>query len=165
MLAHLLAFGVFAAEVVLPPGHGEAIAGAEHTTAPLKAPGGSGSASIPLGATFWASPMDPADRKPYAIDWSKVLEADEQVDELVHVTMSEDGAMVGVQIDTSEDRTPIIDAGGKKVQVWFLCLPEFQDDPAFSGAGVNIAVTCQIRTDAEPYRQIERTSVLTVRQQ
>jgi len=109
--------------------------------------------------------MEPADRAPYAFDWSKIIGLDEKISEITRVTMSAAGAAVGVAIDNSTGRRPIISDNGKAIQLWFLCLDAFQDNPVFSGNGVNITVTCRVRTDADPYKQFERTAVLILRQQ
>jgi len=166
MLAHLIALGVLTVPTQPPADVGSVIAGTQRTVSPLQVPSSAAVGdNVPLGAYRWPAPMEPADRAPYAFDWSKILGTDEKIAEITRVTMSAAGAAVGVEIDSSTGRRPIISENGKAIQLWFLCLDAFQDNPVFGGNGVNITVTCRVRTDASPYKQFERTAVLTVRQQ
>jgi hypothetical protein len=112
----------------------------------------------------WASTFDPADRAPYAIDWSQMLDQGEKIDEILMLTMSASGASVGVEFDSTEGREPIIGTDGKTIQFWFLCNPAFQRNVIFTGAGVQVSLSALIRTDADPYKEFERTAVLTVKQ-
>jgi hypothetical protein len=145
---------------------GAIIASADRTLAVSPIPSGtSGSASLPLAASVWAAPFDPADRAPYAIDWTKLLAVGETIVQIDRITMSAEGASLGLQVDTSATRTPIISTDGKKTQVWFLCTAGFQSNAAFAGGGVQVGLSVLIRTSADPYKQFERTGVLIVRQQ
>ena len=90
---------------------------------------------------------------------------DETIAEIVRLTVSATGAAVGVEIDDGGERLPIIDTEGKKIQMWFLVDDGFQANAAFAGAGVAVGIAALIRTDAEPYKEFERTAILTVRQQ
>jgi hypothetical protein len=127
--------------------------------------GASASSTLPQSAPVWAAPFDPADRAPYAIDWTKLLAAGETIIQIDRIAMSAEGASLGVQVDTAVARTPLISSDGKKTQVWFVCAPGFQTNAAFAGAGVQVGLSVLIRTSADPYKQYERTGVLIVRQQ
>lgn len=145
---------------------GDILATAERTVTPAPVPTGNGSSvDLSLTAYPWAAPFDPADRTPYAIDWSLLLEAAETIEQIDRIRMSPEGAALGIQVDSSVGRSPVISTDGKKTQVWFLCDPAFQSDPLFSGAGVQVGLSVLTRTNADPYKQFERTAVLTVRQQ
>lgn len=119
---------------------------------------------MPSSAYRWTAIFDPSDRTPFAIDWSGLLLSDEKVAAIQKITMSAAGAAVGIEIDTSTGRTPIIATDGKKTQCWFLCAPAFQSDPAFQNGGVQIGLSVLVRTDANPFREYERTGVLQVEQ-
>jgi hypothetical protein len=145
---------------------GEILAGAERTIVPAPVPAGTvNAAGLPQSAYGWAAPFDPADRAPYAIDWSKLLAADEGIAQIDRIVMSPQGASLGLKVDSDPPRSPVISTDGKKTQLWFVCDPAFQNDPAFAGAGVQIGVAVLIRSAADPYKLFERTGVLTVRQQ
>jgi hypothetical protein len=109
--------------------------------------------------------MDPADRFPHAFKFTQFLADAEKITSIERLTMSAAGASLGVQIDQSAGRAPIISDDGKAIQLWFLVADEFQGHPAFTGNGVEITVAALVRTDADPFHQLERTAVLTVRQQ
>lgn len=165
MLTVLLCLGIIGAA---PPdaGTGDIIAIAERTVAPVTVPSvGTSAAPIPLNAYQWRSPFDPADRAPYALDWKALLATDEKIASIVRLTMSASGAAIGIRIDDTAGRAPIIATDGKATQLWFRVEPEFQENTAFAGAGVQVAVAVLVRTDATPYKDFERTAVLTVRQQ
>jgi hypothetical protein len=145
---------------------GEIIASADRMLAVEAVPsGGLNVVALPLQAAAWAAPFDPSDRAPYAIDWSDLLADGEAIEQIDKITMSAQGASVGVKVDTDDDRTPIISEDGTKTQLWFVCDAAFQQNAAFAGAGVQVGVSLLIRTDADPYKQFERTGVVTVRQQ
>lgn len=120
---------------------------------------------VAAGPPGWQAAFDPSDRAPYAMDWTAMLEIGETIVDIVSLTMSASGASVGVQIDASTGRSPVIGPDGNMIQFWFLCDPLFQHDPAFLGAGVAVSISALIRTSATPFKEFERTAVLTVRQQ
>jgi hypothetical protein len=164
ILTHFIALGLVGS---LPPAQVNTItAVAERTVTPARIPvGTAGTAEIPVGASRFAAPMDPADRFPHAFAFGQFLGENEKIVSIERLTMSAAGASLGVQIDQSTSRAPIIGTDGKAIQLWFFCTEEFQAHPAFSGNGVQIAVSALVRTDAVPFHQLERTAVLTVRQQ
>ena len=122
-------------------------------------------AALPLYASAWTAPFDPADRAPYAIDWSRLLAEGETIAQIDRIVMSAQGASLGISVDIDPPRSPVISTDGTKTQIWFLCDAAKQNDAAFSGEGVQIGLSVLIRTSASPYKQFERTGVLTVRQQ
>lgn len=147
---------------------GPITASADRTIKPMPVPAGSGSStdpSVPTTADRWRAPFDPSDRAPFAIDWSGLLNSGEMIASIQKITMSAAGAALGVEIDTSTGRAPIIDeAGGKITQCWFLVDPAFQADPAFQNGGVQIGLSVLVRTDSDPFKEYERTGVLQVEQ-
>lgn len=162
MLAFLLAIGVIGPEI--DAGTGPIIAVADRTVTMVVVGSNSPSAAqLPLGAYRWPSPFDPSDRAPYAMKWNAMLAADETVADIVQLTMSAAGAALGLEIDGTPGRAPIIATDGKAIQLWFRCTDP--ENPAFAGEGVSIGIAALIRTSADPFKQYERTAVLTVRQQ
>lgn len=159
--------GSGAGAVTDPPitAKGDIIATADRTVTPTPIPSGSGTVSGVTTAYPWAAPFDPADRTAFAIDWTRLLEAEETIAQIDDIRMSAEGASLGIQVDAAAGRAPIISTDGKMTQVWFLCDPAFQSDAAFLGAGVKVGLSVLIRTDSDPYKQFERTAVLTVREQ
>lgn len=145
---------------------GEIVASSERTLAVQPVPAGSVSTlTLPLNSENWSAPFDPSDRAPFAINWSALLAEGEKIAQIDKITMSAQGVSLGVKIDTDAGRTPIISTDRTKTQFWFRCDTAFQSNAAFSGSGVQIGIAALIRTDANPYKQFERTGVLTVRQQ
>ena len=164
MLTHLILLGMFNTEI--EAGTGEVIATTERTVTIAKTPNATSRAStLPLGSYPWTAHLDPSDRAPFAIDFTGLLDTGETIAEIVRLTVSATGASVGVEIDDSTDRIPIIDTDGKKIQMWFLVDEAFQANAAFAAAGVQVGIAALIRTNGDPYKDFERTAVLTVRQQ
>lgn len=121
--------------------------------------------TIPLGATEWEQPFDPADHAPYAADFSEMLGDNERIARILRIRSSATAAALGIKIDDDPDYAPIIDQEeGKKVQVWPVVDPDLEDSDPFLAAGVRIPVATQIETDSTPPKRFERTSVLKVRQ-
>jgi hypothetical protein len=145
---------------------GEIIATAQRTVFFQPIPGGAGAgASLPLNAPNWTAPFDPADRTPFAMDWSQLLDDGETILQIDQITMSAEGALLGVQVDNSAGRSPIISVDHTRTQIWFLCDEAFQANAAFAGAGAQIGLSMLVRTSATPFKLYERTAILTVRQQ
>ena len=160
----LLLLGVLGGEVDV--GTGPIIAQPASTVAALSVPAaGAVGNDIPLGAYQWARPLDPADRAPYAFSFAQLLAPGEEIADIVRLTMSAAGAALGLEIDTSPGRIPIIGEDGNAVQVWFRVDEAFQENAAFTGAGVRIPIAFLVETNSSPFKRYERTAVLTVRQQ
>ena len=119
----------------------------------------------PLGVATWARPFDPGDHRPYAIDFTTQLRDGEEIAAMEEIEMSAAGALLGVGIDTATGYSPIIGDDGKMVQVYFAVEPEFWDELSFAASGLRLPVTFRVRTDGTPYDTIERSALLTVRQQ
>ncbi|MDX3884035.1 hypothetical protein [Edaphosphingomonas haloaromaticamans] len=118
---------------------------------------------IPLGAVAWQQPFDPADHLPFGISFTELLASDESIVAIERIGLSSAGAALGVIIDQSADRSPIIDeAGGRRIQLWFSVDPGFQASPTFDAAGVKVPVTCRVLTSKG--LRFERTAILSVRQ-
>ncbi|TXI87769.1 MAG: hypothetical protein E6Q40_04540 [Cupriavidus sp.] len=144
---------------------GEILAGPDRTIVPTTVPSGSSRLTESASAYAWAAIFDPADRAPYAFDWSDLLDDGEQIASIQDIRMSAAGAALGVEIDISSGRSPIIEADiGRRTQLWFLVAASFQGNPAFADSGMGVAVTMRVRTDGSPYKEYERTGVLAVRQ-
>ncbi|WP_174291013.1 hypothetical protein [Sphingomonas bacterium] len=162
MIAILLALGLLNP----PAGNvtGPLLAASDQVTAVQKVPvvAAAGNA-IPVGAPVWGRPFDPADRSPYAWDFSPVLAAGSLIAAIERITISAAGAAAGVQIDQQAPRLPVIAADGTHVQVWFLIDPASQTADVFTAAGIQVAVSALIRTTDTPFQEYERTLVLTVR--
>jgi hypothetical protein len=166
MLLHLIAFGIIStAGSIVTPGTGDVSAPAGQTAAARATSAESGiSSGIPTTAFIWAQPLDPSDRNFYAQDWSAIL-GTEKIASIRSITMTALGVSLGVQVDSDSDRIPIIDLGGQKLGLWFKVDDTFKQNPAFSGVGTKVGISVLLRTDATPYKELERTWVLTVAQQ
>lgn len=160
----LLAFGLIATELVMPI---ETVDVPSERTATLAqiGTGGSAGASLPNGAAAWRQALDPADRTPFAFDWSSLLAEGEKIDSIVRLTVSATAVSLGVKVDDTAGRLPALDTAGKTASLWALVDPAFQSNAAFLGTGVPVGIAMLIRTDSSPQRELERTSILTVRQQ
>jgi len=119
---------------------------------------------IPLGASTWSQQFDPSDHAPFAIDFTALLDTGEKIVEMEAITMSAAGALLGISVDDTTGYSPIIDTGGKKVQLWFVVDSGHWSDTSFAGAGVQVPVSVRIATDGTPAKRFERTCVLIVRQ-
>lgn len=167
MLAQLIALGVFTST---PGGGGTGDTGVviatSERTAVLTAVQDSAarSSGIALGAGVWRQQYDPADHTPYALDFSALLDGGENIVEIEAITMNATAALLGVGIDAATGYAPIIDEGGKKVQVWFAIDEASWSLASFDAGGVQLPVTIRVATDAIPPKRYERTGVLPVRQ-
>jgi hypothetical protein len=145
---------------------GDIIASAQRVLAVQPVPAGSSaSLALPLNASVWTAPYDPSDRVPFAIDWSALLAEGETIEQIDKITMSAQGVSLGIRVDSDPGREPIISTDGKRTQIWLRCDAAFQSNAAFAGSGVQVGIAQLIRTDADPYKQYERTAVVNVRQQ
>lgn len=166
MLVDLVAFGMIAVSgSSVDPGTGTVVVPEGAMVLIDDTAAGNSVGGLPIGAFPWARPFDPSDRAPYAFDWSRLLDDGETIAEIVSMTISALGASLGVMVDTDPDRVPVIDGDHKRVGLWFIVAPDSQADPAFSAAGTKVGLSMLIRTTASPYREYERTAILTVRQQ
>ena len=164
MLA-LIAWGIIATATAVGPGTGDVDVPPNYmASAKVNASGGGSGSGIPLLASVWTPPLDPSDRNKYGMDWTSVL-GEETIASIETITMSALGASLGVQVDSDSDRIPIIDTQGQKIQLWFKVDPAFKSNPAFSDPGTRVGISVLIKTNSIPYRELERTWVLTVLQQ
>jgi hypothetical protein len=166
LLATIAPVALLAAGGTASAGTGTVIASAERTIV-LPAVGTTATVvqGLPLGAPIWQVAMDPSDRAPYGIDYSRLLATGEKIASIQQISVSAAAALIGISIDQSSGRAPIIDTAGKKVQIWFLCNPLEQQASIFSGAGIHAGMAVLVRTDSVPYKEFERTIILNVRQQ
>lgn len=118
-----------------------------------------------MAAFAWVPPLDPSDRAPYAFDWSDHLDEGENIATIVAITMSALGASLGVEIDNDAGRQPTLDTAGRRVGFWLKVAPSYQANIAFAGPGVDVELAMLIRTTADPFKELERTATVTVRQQ
>lgn len=163
MIPVLIAAGFFEDEVVAETG--TIIAAAEDTVlVPKLAALTSISNDLPLGALEHQRPLDPSSRRPFAVDLSAFLPADQEIGDIVRITMSAAGAAVGVIVESASPRQPIVDeSGGRKLQYWLSVVNGSQGNAAFSGAGLKVGIAFLIRTNGTIPQDDEHTVVHTVR--
>lgn len=165
MLMHLIALGLFASPSEGTAEKGAVIASQDRTATMtvIQAAAVRGSA-IPLGAGAWAQQFDPGDHAPYAIDFTDLLDQGEGIAKIEAIKMSSTAALLGIGVDAASGYRPIIDAAGKKIQLWFLVDQAYWESASFAAGGVLLPVSVRVVTDATPPKRYERTAVLTVRQ-
>lgn len=125
---------------------------------------------IPLNAVEVEQEMDPADIVDFifnAYDTSDpaklpLLEAGEIISGYT-LTMSAEGAALGVTIETVAPRASALINTNTGIRFWLSVSGAFQSDAAWDGAGTKIPVTININTDQNRVR--ERTMVIKVAQQ
>ncbi|WP_313534389.1 hypothetical protein [Sphingomonas sp.] len=165
MLSHLIALGLFAAPADNSAEKGAVIATGDRTAVmTVIQPAASRGSAIPLGAGAWAQQFDPGDHAPYAIDFAELLDQGEGIAKIEAIKMSSTAALLGIGVDAASGYRPIIDAAGKKIQLWFLVDQAYAESISFAAGGVLLPVSVRILTDATPPKRYERTAVLTVRQ-
>lgn len=166
MLLHWIAFGIIATSgSVIEPGVGNVIVPVGQTASAKGNAASSGSGTgIPATAYVWTQPLDPSDRNEYAMDWTSIL-GTEKIASIQSLTMTALGVSLGVEVDSDSDRVPVIDTNGQKIGLWFRVDDAFKQNTAFAWPGTKIGISALIRTDSTPYRELERTWVLTVAQQ
>lgn len=119
--------------------------------------------ALPNDPVLIAEAMDPAEVLDFLFDLSAVLEADELIDDFM-LTMSAEGAALGLGVQSEPDRAAQLVEGDKAVQLWLAVAEPFRNDPAFAGDGIRIGIELRAITNALPPRTRERTFALTVRQ-
>lgn len=166
MLLHLIAFGIIStAGSVVTPGTGDVTVPAGQIAVGKGNTAVSGlGTGIPAVAFVWTQPLNPRDRNEYAMDWSSIL-GTEKITSIQALTMTALGVSLGVEIDSDADRVPVLDTNGQKIGLWFKVDDAFKDNAAFAWPGTKIGISALIRTDSTPYRELERTWVLTVAKQ
>lgn len=126
--------------------------------------------TIPLNATQFRQQMDPADIVDYVADAydtsdpakTPLLEAGESIVSYT-LSMSAEGAALGVTIESVAPRAPALINSNKGIKFWLSVTAGFQTNAAFDGAGTLIPVLVTIDTDMSRRRQ--RTVVVQVAQQ
>jgi hypothetical protein len=165
MLTQLIALGLFAAPSGGTAEKGAVIATPDRTASmTVVQPSASRGTALPLGAAAWAQQFDPGDHAPYAIDFTELLDEDEGIAKIEAVKVSSTAALLGIGVDAASGYRPIIDAAGKKIQLWFLVDQAFWESSSFAADGVLLPVSVRIVTDATSPKRYERTAILTVRQ-
>lgn len=165
MLAHLIAAGLFTAGAGGISDTGTVIATAERTvTLATVAEAVSFSSDLPMGALAWRQQFDPADHLPFAVNFTALLGSTEKIALIEEIALNATAALLGVSVDASAGYSPIIDTGGKKVQLWFVTSTPNWSNVAFGAGGVLLPVSVRVLTDSTPAKRIERTAILTVRQ-
>ncbi|WP_298689074.1 hypothetical protein [uncultured Sphingomonas sp.] len=112
-------------------------------------------------AYTWKAPFGPTDRVGYAMDWSALLFEDDLIEDILAITVSPQGAALGVSIDTTTGRGPKIDTGGTMIGLHFRDTGDTTVS-SFSGAGISVGISVQISTIAGDV--LTRTAALIVRQ-
>ena len=118
---------------------------------------------LPNDPVLLDEPLDPAEVLDYVFDFSGLLEAGEVIDDFV-LTMSAEGAALGISILADPDRVATLIEGDKAVQIWLAVDPALRSDAAFAGDGIRVGVEMRATTNADPARTRERTFALVVRQ-
>lgn len=122
--------------------------------------------AIPRDAVEWGVPLGTYELLDYVmVCEGRLLEiTGESIDpSSVVVTMSSEGAALGVEINEEDGRSPELIDDNKNIGLWLQVDPAFRDHPAFDGEGSKIPVELFFRTDSAPHREREGTWVVIVR--
>lgn len=119
--------------------------------------------AIPSTAKAVPGTFDPGDWRAIRVGAKRLLDVtgDERIDPSnFDLEMSAEGVALGVRIDDSAPRAPVLIDGGTAIQLHLSVLTEYQNHPAFD-AGVKVAIKFRFQTTATPYNRFERTVVAT----
>ena len=120
--------------------------------------------AIPSTAIRFTGTMDPGDWRPFELDLSALLDTanDEQIDPANYtLSMSAEGALLGVQMDASGDRAPALIDEGTAIRFYLSVASLSQANVAFDN-GVDVAITVNFQTTAAIFNRFERTCVVRV---
>jgi hypothetical protein len=125
---------------------------------------------IPLNAVVVKQEMDPRDIIDFIAncydtsdpDKPPLLETGETISSYV-LTMSAEGAALGVTIETVAPRASALINSDTAIRYWLSVTSGFQANAAFDGVGTKIPVSVEISTNQN--RRRERTMVIQVAQQ
>ena len=161
MLLHLIAFGfITVGGQVVTPGTGTVDVPADMTAVAKPGTSSGVGTGMPPTAFALARPLDPSDTAKYAFDFEPTI-GDANIASLDRVQMSALGASLGLIIESTNGRQPIIDTAGKKIGFWVSIDSTFEFNSAFATAQ-KMGISFQITTDESPSQTFERTCVLTV---
>lgn len=122
--------------------------------------------ALPPDASVWKKPLDPFDldaRQLTGRGSDPLLGETEEISTF-DAAMSAEGAALGVQIESTGGYAPSKENGNQDLRIWFSVDPDFRENEAFSGAGIDVGVEVTIYTNSAPQRRLQRTGVLTVKQ-
>ena len=119
---------------------------------------------IPFDAKRFSYQMDPGDVVDFIFDATPAMEDTEAISSAWSITMSPEGAAVGLSIRTDGDYAPARIEAGKKLRFWLNVAAPQQQNSIFLGSGIDIAMTLRWTTNNVPPRTFERAAVVTVRQ-
>ena len=165
MLTQLLTLGIFASA---SSGGGGGTETGQISATPARTvkvdvnqSGGVSAIGIPYGAPIWGQPFDPADRAPFAIDFSALLPGDEEIAAIDEIAISAAGSMLGLSVDLTTGYGPIIDeAVGKKIQFWPVVNMTYWNSLSFSAGGVMLPISFRILTNSTLPRRISSAEQL-----
>lgn len=128
--------------------------------------------ALPPNASIWTQPMDPTDLVEFIADFGNaasgssgaVLAEGEAIDTYT-VTMSAEGAALGVTISEEAGYETTLVESDKAIRIWIYVDEADREDPAFAGAGLQLGVTFTINTNSVPPRRKQKTYILEVAQQ
>ncbi|MFC3711277.1 hypothetical protein ACFOMD_01760 [Sphingoaurantiacus capsulatus] len=119
--------------------------------------------ALPNDPILLAEAMDPSEVLDFVFDFAALLEPGEVIDDFA-LTMSAEGAALGLSVLEAPDRGATLIEGDRAVRLWVGVEPGAQNDAAFAGDGLQVGIELRATTNSEPPRTRERTFALTVRQ-
>jgi phage tail tape-measure protein len=123
--------------------------------------------ALPPNASAWTQEMDPADIVDYQVTLAGtggLLETGETIASYT-LTMSAEGAALGVTIGSVGSYAPSLINSSTGVKLWLSVGSGFQSNAAFSGTGVSVGIELTVVTNSSPARTRQRTLVVKVAQQ
>lgn len=120
--------------------------------------------ATPIGAKLIEYVMDPSDLIDIVYDARPMMAVDEAISDTWVLTMSAEGAAVGLTISSGGAYAPakVLADGG--VRFWLSVSGIQQANNIFLNSGIDIPITLRWDTTNVPKRTFERTMVITVRQ-
>lgn len=120
--------------------------------------------AIPPSAVRFQAQIDPGDRVEFVAKFDEILQvtAGEQIaDGTWTLTMSAEGAAVGVQIGSVGAYAPALQVSNQQIRFWLSVADANQSDAIFN-TGVEVAITIRFETTNSPPRRYERSFVVRV---
>lgn len=121
--------------------------------------------ALPNDPVAISGAMDPSEILDFVFDFANLLQDSEVIDpDQVTLTMSAEGTALGITIATDADREAALIDSDTAILLWLSVDAAFRSNAAFAGAGTTVGVEAHVRTNALPYRELERTFTITIRQ-
>lgn len=118
---------------------------------------------LPIDPTVLPEPMDPSELIDYVCEMGDLLTGAEVIDQFT-ITMSAEGTALGVSILEASPRAPSLTDSDKSVRVWPSVSSGDRTRVNWDSEGTGVAFNVHVRTNSSPYRERERTFLLTIRQ-